>query len=124
MEGKVTLMDAWKMMAEPGNTAILPYLLGQTKTKVYEDSVIKVLRKELNTPEFTRIYLFFQQGVTKRKTMRIWNELQRRAASLDLNAKAVQICAFGNVPLDVRDIFFAMAVKFVDLEDHGHIESM
>lgn len=97
-----TIDQAMDALDDGIQTFIVPYFLIENRKK-FVTAVIKLLRRELETPHLSRIFLLFQEGVSKRKAFSIWNELQNRAdralkaAGETPDGNRVSIYSFGNV---------------------------
>lgn len=113
MQEDFTLEEAIEALDEGIPTVVIPCFL-TTNRKQYVREVIRYCKQELNTSKLTRIYLFFQEGISQKNARRTWDEICKRGEALpDHNTDRLHVHSFGNVPTDILLAF---------IEETPHIE--
>lgn len=103
-----TLEEAVDALEDDVHTIIIPFFNATPREKFIK-GVIRCVKQELKAPDPSRVYLFFQEGVTKKKTTMIWDTICARAkiALTDEEQKSEQckVYSFGNVPTRLIMVF-------------------
>ena len=99
-EKTVDFPEALEMLSDGTPTILIPCFL-TTNQEDYKDEVIRRAKQLLKKPEACRIYLIFQEGISKQKTRSVWDVLIERAAKENLQGDNLKIYSFGNIPTDL-----------------------
>lgn len=103
-----TLEEAIDALDDDVKTIVVPFFLITPREKFIKE-VIRCAKQELKTSEPSRIYLFFQEGITKKKARMIWDTICARAKTVlkdeNMQSDRCKVYSFGNVPTDLIMIF-------------------
>ena len=102
----LTFEEAIEMLDEGIPTVIIPCFLSTNRSQ-YIREVLKRCQHELETPELSRIYLLFQEGISRKSAHRCWEQIikkgQHSLKSMDL--ARLQVHSFGNIPTEILRMF-------------------
>lgn len=103
-----TLEDGIDALLKDGvPTVLIPCFL-TTPLEAYIEAVLEKCEIQINLPGYSRIYLLFQEGISKKKTASVWMRLRQRGQTLQ-HSDNVQVFSFGNVPTDILSELCGMA---------------
>ena len=116
----MNLEQAIEALDEGIDTIIIPCFL-VTDRQTFINEVIRRCKQVLKHPKEQRIYLFLQEGLSKRQGERIWDDIYITDASLNShkNSKYLSVYSFGNVPTSLIHAFIedAPKIEWVDPEE-------
>lgn len=98
---------------------VVPYFITTNREK-YIKAVLKLCRRELMKPdEHVRMFLLYQEGVTKRESRSIWDEIISRANNLPNMDKDnnLNVYSFGNVHTDIINAFIDNAATVEHIKE-------
>ena len=96
------LAEAIEKLSEGIPTTIMLCFIATPREK-FINEVIERVKTKIGDPEFSRMYLMFQQGISKKKSKEVWEECARRASTeIDIEAvSSLNVHSFGNVPTEI-----------------------
>ena len=104
----LTLSQAIETLDDGIPTVIIPCFISTDKEK-FVDEVIKKCISELDKPDLSRIYIFYQQGITAKSSRKLWNKIKEKGEDdiFDLyRYDRLRVYSFGNVPDFIIQAFF------------------
>ena len=104
-----SLEDAVKDMEDGRHTIVMPFFFS-TPRETFIKEVLQRCEWVLRGKEFHRIFLFFQEGITEKKALKVIADITKRAQNNLLLKKPdpnlLKVNSFGNVPYDIIMEFF------------------
>lgn len=102
----MNLTTAIEKLSDDIPTTVLLFFMTTPREKFIKE-VIERVKAKVSDPKPSRMYLFFQEGVSEKKSRGIWKECANRAASeVDLEAaSSLNIHSFWNVPTEIMQVF-------------------
>ena len=100
----IDFRTAVQMLNEGVPTVLIPCFTA-TPRAIFVKEVIARVTSGLKAPEPSRIYLIFQEGITKKQVLRVMGKVkslaERKLAREEMESDYVHLYVFGNIPLEV-----------------------